>query len=220
MAIIIPAGACACRAEIHPGIKPGPGVIIKHNTNREAGHDKSLLVRHRYLLRAADKIKFLEDELGAVTIWVVPESAIKLKGMSPHQKTGLHQRHACGSHIVLLFHQMDPATVRTHPGGSIGDAPFIFGKTGWADHETADTVPTKRLLPPAAVTDKGLVPPSFPATLAGRHTYLFFCLRLAIFFFFCFLKSNWALARRWAAFLISRLWVQRAFSPAAGSCLR
>ncbi len=38
-------------------------------------------IRDLYHLEAGDKIEFLEDERGVVTIWPVTEDATKLKGM-------------------------------------------------------------------------------------------------------------------------------------------
>lgn len=38
-------------------------------------------IRNRHNLKSGDKIDFLEDDQGTVTIWPVTQSAIHLKGM-------------------------------------------------------------------------------------------------------------------------------------------
>lgn len=39
------------------------------------------MIRDRHHLKAGDKIEFLEDEQGVVTIWPVTQSVTKLKGL-------------------------------------------------------------------------------------------------------------------------------------------
>jgi len=39
------------------------------------------MIRDRHHLEAGDKIEFLEDEQGVVTIWPVTQSVTKLKGL-------------------------------------------------------------------------------------------------------------------------------------------
>ena len=52
------------------------------------------------------------------------------------------------------LHHSNSATVRTNPGGSIGNPPFVFGKTAVADLKTAGTAPTERHFLLAAVALK------------------------------------------------------------------
>jgi hypothetical protein len=57
-----------------------------------------------------------------------------------------------------LLHHSDSAAIRTDPGWTIADSPFVFFKTFRADLEAARTVPAKWQFSTAAMAFKILCP--------------------------------------------------------------
>ncbi len=45
--------------------------------------------------------------------------------------------------VIFLLHQMNPLTIRTNPGRTIGNTPLVLGKAGWTDFKTAGTAPAE-----------------------------------------------------------------------------
>lgn len=54
-------------------------------------------------------------------------------------------------------HHPDPAAVRTDPGRTVGQPPFVFLKAVIADLETAGAVPAEGQLAPATMAGKALL---------------------------------------------------------------